>query len=262
MGRSILPFPHNPHYAPEARKWEKTTVAQRLHSISSQLSATSMSILQGQIAAIAGSDNFEEVGYFDILRWWALAGYSTAGLYESSETFKIRKGQSFFARQFFEECQSTGCFSYAFQKEVVWVNDREDHIEVRTKDNACFTASHAISTLPLNVLGDIVFDPPLPEIKTNASKGGNIFQGAKVHFEVYGNDLRSWSAVAFPQERIFACLGDGLVDKKNTHIVAFGSNDASLSEQDDARAFIKSGKQLHPKFDVKHTVSGQILAHS
>jgi len=58
--------------------------------------------------------------------------------------------------------------------------------------------SMKISTLPLNVVRDVTFDPPLPQGKLSASSIGNINQTIKIHAGISDKDLRSWTGITWP----------------------------------------------------------------
>lgn len=262
QGRAVFPFPHNPHHAPAARELEQRSVAERLGQIQPQLSVQALNVLKTAIGAICGSVDFENVGLFDVLRWWALAGYSTTGLFESTEEYKVKHGQSCFAKHFFSEACSTGRLGYAFQTRVECIRSRGDGVEVVVDSDHVFQAVRVICTVPLNVLDDIEFDPALPSLKIEAASKGQIYQGAKIHFEVEGTDLRSWTGVAFPDQRILSCLGDGLTAAGNTHVVAFGTNDSSLSTEQDGMQLIECARRLNPSFCVKQMVSCHFCARS
>lgn len=254
QGRGVLPFPHNPHFAPEAKELETRTVAQRLDEVEPYLPPLSLAILKSAIAVNCGSKNFDEVGLFDVLRWWALSGYNTTGMTELTGTFKIRPGQSFFARAFFEEARSTGLLSYAFGTKVTQVRDQQDSVEISTNSGFRVQAQRIICAVPLNVLNDIQFDPPLPSEKVEAAKLGHIYQGAKVHFEVDGTSLQSWTGAAFPGKRILNCINDGITPAGGTHIVTFGTTDNSLSTEEDAHRFLDSAAQFQEDLHVKQMV--------
>jgi monoamine oxidase len=250
----MLPFPHNPHYVQQAREAEALSAEQRLSVIAPILDQRTTVILKGAIAAICGSIDFEEIGFFDILRWWALCGYSTAGLFDCTEGFKVKEGQTAFAQKFFDEANATGRLSYAFNRPVARITNSASNVVVTTRNGMELHAARAICTLPLNVLGDISFEPQLPLRKMRALRRKQIHQGAKVHLEVKGRQLRSWSAISFPSPRILSCLGDGITPAGNTHLVGFATNEPSLSPEQDAQSITSSAEQLHPDLALERLV--------
>lgn len=143
----------------------------------------------------------QHTGLFDILRWWALCGYTVTGLYEFTEGFKISAGQSSFARAFFDEAFETGNLEYSFDTVVTTIEDQEKQVTV----NQAYVAKRLICTIPLNVLNDIVFTPLLPQAKS-AACGGNINRGSKVHLEVRGDQLRPWAGGSYAATCVLGTL--------------------------------------------------------
>lgn len=249
MGREIIPFPHDAHHNPKARQWEAMSVAQRLEQIKPDLTDDEALILQARLSSIYGAD-MDKAGLLDVIRWWALGGYTMDGLYETGDEFKIPTGQSSFARCFFDEALQTRNLAYSFNTPVSSVEDQGSQVVV----NGTWAARRLISTIPLNVLQHVRFQPPLSPDKMAATQPGNINQGAKVHLEVGGADLRSWSSATFPVERVCSAFGDGLTPSGNTHVVCFGSNKQFSTPEEDAQSFVADCKKLND-VDVKKTVS-------
>lgn len=133
-----------------------------------------------------------------------------------------RGGQSSFAIRFFKEALATKRFSYAFNSPIKGVRDDGESVTVVTREGTQYQASRVISTVPLNVLGAVSFDPPLPTGKQSAISIGHVNQCVKVHAEVPDTALRSWTGVTYPNNKLSYAIGDGTTPAGNTHIVAFG----------------------------------------
>ncbi|KAJ4177001.1 hypothetical protein NW767_015260 [Fusarium falciforme] len=244
-GRDIIPFPHNPHLNPEARKWEKLSVADRLGQIASQLTEMELAILKATIVGITGN-TLEASGFFDVLRWWALSGYTCEGLGGYTETFKLMLGQSDMVRRFFEEAVATGNLAYALGTHVTSIADQGNYVVAKTRSGEGFAGTRFVCTLPLNVLRDVQFEPALSATKQAAVAEGHINFGAKMHLEAAGTDLRTWIGASWPPERVLTGLGDGITPAGNTHVVLFGLNKDMPSQEDDARDFIADAERLRP----------------
>lgn len=249
LGKKVIPYPHNPHHNPSAKSWESLTLAQRLSDIQSLVTAPELSILKARLSSITGG-NFEKASFFDILRWWALGGYTMDGLYETGDDYKLRKGQSHFARCFFDEALDTGRLSYQFGSVVESVADEGDGVVVNGK----WRAKRVVCTIPLNVLRDVRFDPPLKEEKLKAAELGNVNHGAKVHLEVSGAKHRAWSCAIYPVNRVCSASGDGFTPNGNTHIVCFGANTDFEKAEDDAISFGEDARKWN-EMNIVKTVS-------
>ncbi|KAJ5750671.1 monoamine oxidase maoN [Penicillium manginii] len=245
-GRALMPYPHDPHHNPDIKAWEAISAAERIEKIKPILNEVELATLQASIGAISGN-TMQNTGFFDLLRWWALSGYSAAGVFEFTETYKIAAGQSSFARIIFEEALATGNLRYTFDTVISTVEDSGTLVKATTLSETKWLAKRLVSTIPLNVLSQVQFNPPLPPKKLAATQKGHINFGAKVHLEAEGSDLRSWSGAAWPSKRVFACHGDGLTNAgKNTHIVCFGSNNEFAHPREDCKEFAAEVKQLMP----------------
>ncbi|PWY85792.1 monoamine oxidase maoN [Aspergillus sclerotioniger CBS 115572] len=244
-GRRLLPYPHEPHHNPDVRYWESISAAQRLDQIRHLLDDVQITTLQAFLVAISGN-TMKETGFFDILRWWALSGYTVLGLYEYTETYKIAAGQSDFARCFFEEALSTGNLRFSFQTAVTGIHDQAGRVTVTCASGQKWLAKRLVCTIPLNILTKVDFNPPLPAVKTAACIKGNVNFGAKLHLEVDDTHLLSWVATNWPGTHIFSCRGDGITPKGNTHIVTFGANKDSLSPQQNAQEATAELNKIQP----------------
>ncbi|VUC30714.1 unnamed protein product [Clonostachys rosea] len=255
QGRNAIPFPHDSLRNPDARGWESLSVADRLKQVQGALTALELCILKGLVEGIAGNEDFGCIGFFDILRWWALSGYTTHGLYEFSERYKIKEGQTHFALQFFREGLETQRLSYIFQTMVDSVTDRGNSVTVTLGDGRSFSGRRLISTIPLNVLQDVAFDPPLDVFKGEASKVGQIHAGAKIHFEVSGEEDRPFSVLNYSKSRIVSTLGDGQTESTGCrHMVVFGRNDKSLDTLSDAKSFNDEARSCFPDIPIRKVI--------
>ncbi|KAI8676051.1 Amine oxidase [Fusarium keratoplasticum] len=213
---------------------------------------TFICILKGLIEGIVGNEDFDNVGFFDVLRWWALSGYSTSGLYEFTEVYKIKEGQTHFALQFFKEAVQSQRLSYIFKTRVESVSDKNGSVTVTLRDGRQFRGRLLISTVPLNVLREVKFDPSLSATRDEAARIGQVHNGAKIHFKIGASETRPLSVLRYPKARMVTTLGDGRTKSNGSrHMVAFGRNDASLSTEDDAKSFYDEAREAYPGMPVE-----------
>ncbi|KAF8864916.1 amine oxidase [Acephala macrosclerotiorum] len=234
FGRKIMPFPHDEINKPAVLPFDRLTAADRLSQIEGELSAQEYSCLKGWLLLCSGA-TLDTMSFYEFLHWWALSGYSYEGCIEYLVKYKFRGGQSSFAINFWNEALSTNRLSYTFNCPIVSIEDSGNNVEVKSIDGRKFKGFKVISTVPLNVLNTIKFDPPLNELKTTAMNIGHLNQCVKVHAEVRNKELRSWSAID-PSSKLLYAFGDGTTPAGNTHIVAFGANETHLHPQNDINA--------------------------
>ncbi|KAM0258748.1 hypothetical protein ACHAPA_011068 [Fusarium lateritium] len=251
-GKAAIPFPHDSLRNPDARQYESLSVHDRLEQVHGSLTKVQICILKGLIEGIVGNEDFANVGFFDVLRWWALSGYTTVGLYDFTEVYKIKQGQTHFALQFFKECLTSQRLSYLFKARVASVSDKNGSVTATLSDGRQFRGHRLISTLPLNVLREVKFDPPLSTFKDKAARIGQVHNGAKIHFKIGATETRPLSALHYSKSRIVSTLGDGRTESNGCrHMVAFGRNNASLSTADDASSFYNEARVAFPDMPVE-----------
>lgn len=246
-GRLVLPYPHNPHYSPLAHKYEKMSARERIAEVRDQLSDFECALLESFVLHISGG-TLETAGLFDLLRWFALCDYSGSRIVEYGITYKFAHGQTSFARRFFREALDSGNCSYAFRSPAASVvQGADDCVTVTVADNGGrFRARRVACTVPLNVLADISFTPPLGMLKTAAARLGHIDTASKVHAEVANRELRSWTGMTYPDNSLLYGYGDGTAPGSgDTYIVCFGA----------------AHNQLHPEDDVDRTLAAVRLLH-
>jgi monoamine oxidase len=255
FGRTIIPFPHDPHYNPDIAIYDKMSFADRLAEIGDEMTPIEKTILEGFLSITSGG-SMENSSFFEMMRWWALNNYDMRQFMELCLTFKLHCGQSGFARRFFDEGKSTNNLSYAFDCPIASMNDVGEHVQVLSRDGRHFKARRAICTVPLNVLNKISFYPPLIEGKREASKLGHVNHVVKVHVECANPELRSFSGTAFPHNKLTYAFGDGTTPSGNTHLVSFGSSlpGVHLQPEDDIQDTINAFQEFAP-MDVKRIVA-------
>ncbi|KAI1418130.1 monoamine oxidase [Hypoxylon sp. FL1857] len=235
-GRAVIPFPYDQHIMADlTKRFDDMSLADRISELGDQIEPLERAILEANLSVLCGGD-FTQASFWEVLRCWALAGYNTMDFLAAAAAFKLRRGQSDFARRFFDEAVETGRLHYSFDCPVSAVADRGEHVEVTVRDGATFKARRLICTAPLNVLKNISFTPSLPAVKLAASELGHINQVVKINAEVPGTDLRSFSGLAHPVGGLNYVSGDGITPAGNTHIVGLGT-------------------KLHPKEDPESALS-------
>jgi hypothetical protein len=255
--RTVIPFPHNPHFNQTAvAHYDKMSMADRFAQVGDEMTPLERNLLEAFLSITCGG-TWENSSFFEMLRWWSLSNYNYTDFMAIGLTYKLGCGQSFFARQFFDEALATGKLQYAFSTPVKSVVDHGSHVEVVARDSgSVFKARRVVCTVPLNVLHKLAFQPPLPPLKTEASKLGHVNRVVKVHAETANPEFRSLGASAWPQGQLTYTFGDGTTPAGNTHLVAFGSSfpGRHLQPEDDVAATVAAWKNFDGNMDVKRVV--------
>ncbi|PVH76102.1 hypothetical protein DL98DRAFT_657694 [Cadophora sp. DSE1049] len=192
-----------------------------------------------------GVGTLDNIGIFDILRWWPLSDYKPSGINEYGLAYKLKNGQSGLARAIFTEAVATGNLSYKFSTPIKSVKDHGAILEVTSRDGMSFSANMMICTVPLNVLGDVGFEQALGPLKLAAARQGRVGLTSKVHYEIDGKFLRSWSGTAYSGKGLIHAYGAGTTPAGNTHVVAVGAE----------------AEQLHPEENIEKTKEAILHSH-
>ncbi|KAK1473136.1 monoamine oxidase N [Colletotrichum abscissum] len=244
-GKNVIPFSHTGKFSSEAIKLDSMSVADRLAEIQDSLTPNERLAVESFVLLCSGG-TLETTSFFEFLHWWALCAYSYEGCIDYLVKYKFRGGQSSFAIRFFQEALATGNLTYAFNSPIATVRNTTAGVEVTTRQAERFKARRMISAIPLNVLNNVTFDPPLPQGKQAAASIGHVNQCVKVHAEVRDRDLRSYTGISYPHNGLFYALGDGETPSGNTHIVAFGGQHNHFEPDEDIEATKKALQGLTP----------------
>ena len=253
FGRKILPFPHNASYNPEVMQYDNVSVADRIAEIKDTFSPDELTSVSSFVL-LCSSGTLETTSFFEFLHWWALSDYSYKGCVEYLMKYKFRNGQSSFAINFFRESLATGKLKYEFNTPVSKIRDTKNSVEVTTRSGVTYTASRMICTIPLNVLNTVAFDPPLSSDKKAAADAGHINQCIKVHAEILERDMRSWTGVNYPNNKLIYGFGDGTTPAGNTHLVCFGGQHNHFEPEEDINQTLEALRGFAP-MDIERVVS-------
>ncbi|KAF2847292.1 monoamine oxidase N [Plenodomus tracheiphilus IPT5] len=231
-GRKTIPLPHDTFHTPSALALDKISAQDRIDEIASTLTPQERVVLEASILLASGG-TLATTSFHEFMHWWAMCGYTYQGWLDMLITWKFSTGQSSFAIKFFNEAVETGRCDYAFNTPIAHVHDKGSTVDVTTRDGRSFHALKAICTVPLNVLSDMHFTPPLSPGKLAAIKLGNINHTTKIHAELSNKDMRSWTGITFPHNELHYAIGDGTTPAGNTHIVCFGGDNKPFHPEDD-----------------------------
>ena len=90
---------------------------------------------------------------------------------------------------------------------------------------------------------------------------GHVNKCAKIHAECENRDLRSWSGIDYPRNKLTYALGDGTTPSGRTHVVAFGAAYNHLDPEEDIQATTDAMKNLVP-MDIERLVVQFLLCNN
>jgi monoamine oxidase len=245
MGRKVLPYAHDSFHNPEARQYDNMSAQDRMNAIALSLTPNERASLESFIL-LCSCGTLETTSFFEFLHWWALCGYSYRGCMDALISYKFKGGQSSFAIRFFREALATGRLFYTFNSPVSSISDHGDAVTLTTRDGRQYTGSRLVSTIPLNVLNTVSFNPPLGTQKAAATNIGHVNQCVKVHAEISNKDMRSWTGISYPFNKLTYAIGDGTTPAGNTHIVCFGGFHNHMHPEDDINKTKEAVESMAP----------------
>ena len=239
--REALPHPHAPLTAlPALARFDRLTIAERMAEL--ELDDEERDVLAAELESVA-SGALTEAGAVSILRWHALAGYSLELAQAAGGRATIDAGTGALVAAI----AGAAPFERRLATPVVAVVRGAGGVEVHTRDGAAFGARAAIVAVPLNALGGIAFDPPLPEDKERAIALGHAGRGLKLMIRARGGGgLESAIRPGHP----FGYLdGDLLLGDGTQLMIGFGP-DAAGCDAADLDAVQAGVDAILPGYDV------------
>lgn len=252
-GQHALIDANFPDYTdPRIQAYDKMSISERLEEIQDQLTHDEISVLKSLICQNSGG-TMENTSFLEILRWWMLSGSDITNFFDYVIRWKLRCGQSGLATKIWQEAVRSEKLAYSFLTEVTSIQQESARALVTARDGSCYSARKIVCTIPLNVLADISFTPPLSSLKQEAISSGHIDFMIKIHAEVTGKRWRSWSATAWPGKGLAGMYGDGITPEGNSHLVSFGA-DAQIDPAKDPEKLLDAFEHLRPGLPIERLV--------
>ncbi|KAJ5739529.1 amine oxidase [Penicillium manginii] len=258
--RNICPLPHSQLdnimvSRADVEAIDKISCKERIDQIKHLLTAEQLGTLSAVIMLVTGG-KLENSSLWECIRTHALLIHDSANLADLWTTYKLREGQSAFARRIFDDAVDFG-LEYAFKTPVTAIADEidstEGRVKVTTANNGIFRSHRVISTIPLNILKTVQFSPPLSPKRQEAINLGHINFMTKIHAVVEGSGLASWNGMCSPGY-IAQGYGDGVTAQGSAHIVGFGGDEReNFTPEHEPEKVIAAFQALHP-MNVEKTV--------
>ncbi|MGH8786951.1 MAG: flavin monoamine oxidase family protein [Cupriavidus necator] len=165
----------------------------------------------------------------DLNRWWALAGGSMQALHDAGGRYRFRDGTVSLIDKMVED----GKPEIRLSTPVRAVEDKGGHVVVTTARGERITAAAVMVALPMNVLPDVEFSPPLPAGVIAAGREKHVGQGIKLLVKVKGRLSRSRVlALADPAQHPLPIAFTYAAADDHTVLVAFGPDPKRIDYSD------------------------------
>ena len=224
--RRYFPLPWAPLTNPDVADIDGITLSDAIDRL--ELPENQRELLRS-FWALNFNGKLDQAAYTQALRWCAVASGSWQTMFEACASFKIEGGTSRLAEAILVDSAA----EVRLNEAVVSITQDDDGVTARTASGQEYTARELILALPLSVLNDIDFQPPLSPTKREAAARGQAGRGAKLWVKVQGRQERF---VAFgPEDAPLNFVQAEYIDCDSTTLVCFGP-DAGAVPVDDIEA--------------------------
>jgi pseudooxynicotine oxidase len=249
--REALPAPHAPlHAIDRLAAFDRLSIADRVEQLA--LSEEERDVLCAELESLAHAP-LPDAGAVSVLRWHALSGYSLRLTQETGGRVTIDDGTGALLRAI----AGVAPFEGRLQTPVAAIAARPDGVEVTTRDGDAVRARIAIVAVPLNTLGAIAFDPPLPEDKRAAIALGQASRGIKIMLRVRGERLMQ---NAIRPGHPFGYLSSEELDGDGTQLMIGFGPDAAGCDAGDLPAVQRQLDAILPGYDLLGATAHDWLA--
>ncbi|MBP2329214.1 monoamine oxidase [Kibdelosporangium banguiense] len=228
-----LPRPTSALGSERIRTVDDESVVQHLDRIG--LTGAERDLLEGLIATdFSGLP--AEGAMSQAFRWWAFSSGDWDVHFDVAGGYKIVEGTSELARRMRHDITA----EVRLGAVVTRVEQDENGVSISTADGEIVRSQHAIVTVPLSVLGSIVFSPDLNPAKRAMIAEGQMSRGTKVWARLRG-ELRPFLAIAPPTEIFTMCQAE-YSRPGETIVACFGPDGGRIDPED--RAGVESAIRL------------------
>jgi hypothetical protein len=142
--QTLMPYPHDPQREPRLwAKYDHLTMMQRLDMMDPP--RRDRALFEAYMG-LCGLGKPDDVGFTEVLRWYALSGHSMAAMYEQTSVYKLGKGgMTSFAKAILSEVHADRLMS----TQVAEISQANGKVHVKTNGGLQITASAVVSTIPL-----------------------------------------------------------------------------------------------------------------
>jgi hypothetical protein len=241
--REYLPRPHEPLRYPEVyAKYDAMSVQDRLDQL--DIPAEDKELFESMTGSM-GLETPAKIGFMEAANWFALVDCTSAGINEYCSSYKLGNGgTTSLAKAMLDDFAGDSLLN----AEVRTVEQESNQVHIHLKDDRVFSAACVISTIPLNVLPDITFVPPLPIGKLEAAKIGHVTRGSKIHFEI--KNRPAFFAGASPMSPFNFTFSDhNGTAGKYTYCIGFGQS-GHLKDPENSSEIINRYQELVPDAEV------------
>lgn len=169
----------------------------------------------------------QNTSYVEMMRWFALSGHNLPALLESVGTYKIREGTAKLIAAIAGDTNA----EIQLSTTVTNIDQNSNGVNITTENGDVFSARHALVTVPMNVVNQIEFDPPLDNVRVDAAKEKHAGEGFKVFLITKGNLGGLWCCSSLADCPLMSISGYHF-DDTHSVLVAYGHSLTPVNLED------------------------------
>lgn len=225
--REIFPRPAEPFVD---TRWIASDTLSAADKIAATKQTPESRILVETFLTALGGCTPANMAWIDVVRLFALSAYDFRLFQDVCARFKIKGGMHTLYSALAADCGENIQLSCP----VASIETNSQGVRVTTAKGQTYTASAAISTLPLNTLNDVRFSPPLPKEKAKVSAERHAGRANKIHILLEGERpiFTAWAPGSGPS-LLNQLMWEG-AENGFTHLIAFGTADHPFKIEDKA----------------------------
>ncbi len=249
--REALPQPHSPlHAIDRLARFDRLTIAERMAQL--ELTEEERAVLGAELESLAHAP-LDQAGAVSVLRWHALAGHSLALTQETGGRVTIIGGTG----SLLDAIAGAATVEHRLETPVAAVTRSDHGVEVHGRGGEVFSAAVAVVAIPLNTLGEITFEPGLPEDKRAGIALGQASRGIKLMLRARGERA---TVNVIERGHQFGYLGsEELLDGDAQLMIGFGL-DAAACEVDDSVGVARALAEILPGYELIDATAHDWLA--
>jgi monoamine oxidase len=185
--------------------------------------------LDGIVGVMAHTTS-DKASYVEIARWYAAAAFHYDTLAAATGRYTIRDGTIALIDAMIEDSNP----NIELNAVVKSVKQDADSVTVQTADGKTFRCKTLVNTLPMNAVGEVMFDPPLSNLKMAGYREKHAGEGLKTYMEIEGQWGKLAGLDSSSSPLSFIMTYKELLD--STIILGFGSDGSNFDPNDKGKA--------------------------
>jgi monoamine oxidase len=246
-----LPQPHDPLFANERlARFDRLSIAERLDEL--DLDEEERDVLVAELESVAHG-RLDDAGAVSILRWHALSGGSLELTQFTGGRVTLAEG----TQSVLNAIAAGAEFETRLSRPVAAISRRDGGLEVHTRAGETVGARAVVVAVPLNALGGIEFDPPLPDAKREAIALGQASRGMKIFIHARGEPVNH---NAIKPGHPFGYLDTEILYPDGAQLLIGFGPDAEACNADDLPDVQRRLDEILPGYEVLAATSHDWLA--